>query len=158
MIDASFAPITIRDQSGMASRAPNRSTPSRKRRFSPHRRLTGRLWWDRPHPLFFDRRIHGHSPQPLGSPCDTELTPKLGRSASLSSTSFLASLPGGEVSLPHLRIRISVGCEPGPAQWVKYASTGRNRNRLRRDAASTTFRGVRHFHFTKPFPGCPGLS
>lgn len=113
----------------MASRALPHSTPSRKRHFSLHRRLTGRFWWDRPHPLFFDRRIHGHSPQPLGSPCDAEPTPKPGRPASLNSTPFRAFFAGRRRLAATLAHSHCDRVRTRPAQWVKYASTNRSRNR-----------------------------
>ena len=85
----------------MASRAPAHSAPCRRRRFSPHRRLTGRFWWDRPHPSFFYRRIHGNSPQPHGSPCVTGKTPKLGLGGLTQLAAISSPLDFGRAACCH---------------------------------------------------------
>jgi hypothetical protein len=97
-----YAPIgVIKDTDGVASLEPPHTGPRQRQRFSPHRRLSGRLWRDRPHLHVFARRTHGHSPRPPGSPCVAEPIPKQDHSVSLDSPSFRRPLMQGRTACRH---------------------------------------------------------
>ncbi len=140
-------------------RAPSRSTLSHRSRFSLHRRLTGRLWWDRPHPLFRTRQIHGHSPRPQGSPCGSgqnlkRVLPRMTRPAAISQ-----ALAGPGSRSPHLRSSLCGDERPPPAQWVNCASFDRSRVTHRRvHGLPRSCRGAGQLCDARRFPGYPGLS